>query len=70
MSKEASNREQAEKEQIEVADAEAAIADMDNKRRLKDERKENLLAQIEEVKLAIEKKRASTSSYSRSNRRS
>lgn len=38
---------------------------MENKRRLKDEYKLNLLAQIEEVKLAIEKKRESTSRHVR-----
>lgn len=43
----------------EVAEAQAAIADMERKKRMKDDHKENLLVQIEETKLAIEKKRAS-----------
>lgn len=43
----------------EAAEAQAAIADMERKKRMKDDHKENLLVQIEEIKLAIEKKRTS-----------
>lgn len=42
-----------------MAEAENAIAVMERKKRMKDDYKENLLAQIEETKQAIERTRAS-----------
>ncbi|KAF8544095.1 chromosome segregation protein Spc25-domain-containing protein [Trichophaea hybrida] len=56
--KELEIKEQEAKEKEEVTEAENAIAVMEHKKRMKDDHKESLLAQIEETKLAIEKKRA------------
>ncbi|KAI5857124.1 chromosome segregation protein Spc25-domain-containing protein [Tricharina praecox] len=58
VTKEQEIKEQVKRDTAELLEAENAIADIDRKRRVKEEQKEALQAQIEEVKLAIEKKRA------------
>lgn len=56
--KEKAVAENIEKEEQEAQEAEHAIADMARKRQMKVEYKEQLMAQIEETRQAIEKKRA------------
>jgi len=59
VAKELEIKEQVRRDMAELQEAENAIADIDRKRRVKEEQKEALQAQIDEVKQAIEKKRAS-----------